>query len=112
MTDTAAIGSLIAHSAQSSIILHAFNPLESIGFFIEHPGLSMIILSAVFLSVTGAEALYADMGHFGRQPIRMAWLVMAFAAVEAMRRGAAGFTHLFNGMSGASHHTGPRKCLK
>ena len=75
------IGSLVAHSAQASVILHAFNPLESIGFFIEHPGLSMIILSAVFLSVTGAEALYADMGHFGQKPIRAGWYFIVFPAL-------------------------------
>ena len=75
------IGSLVLHSAQASIILHAFNPLESIGFFIEHPGLSMLILSAVFLSVTGAEALYADMGHFGQKPIRAGWYLIVFPAL-------------------------------
>jgi KUP system potassium uptake protein len=75
------IGSLLLHSAQASIILHAFNPLESIGFFIEHPGLSMLILSAVFLSVTGAEALYADMGHFGQKPIRAGWYLIVFPAL-------------------------------
>jgi KUP system potassium uptake protein len=75
------IGSLVLHSQQASIIVHAFNPLESIGFFIEHPGLSMIILSAVFLSVTGAEALYADMGHFGQKPIRAGWYFIVFPAL-------------------------------
>ncbi len=99
------IGSLIAHSAQSSIILHAFNPLESIGFFIEHPGLSMIILSAVFLSVTGAEALYADMGHFGQKPIRAGWYFIVFPALIlnylgqgawALAQPASEFTHGFN----------------
>jgi len=99
------IGSLISHSAQSTIILHAFNPLESIGFFIEHPGLSMIILSAVFLSVTGAEALYADMGHFGQKPIRAGWYFIVFPALIlnylgqgawALAQPASEFTHGFN----------------
>ena len=99
------IGSLIAHSAQSSIILHAFNPLESIDFYIEHPGLSMIILSAVFLSVTGAEALYADMGHFGQKPIRAGWYFIVFPALIlnylgqgawALAQPASEFTHGFN----------------
>jgi KUP system potassium uptake protein len=75
------IGALIEHSAQASVILHAFNPMEAIGFFIEHPGLSMVILSAVFLSVTGAEALYADMGHFGQKPIRAGWYFIVFPAL-------------------------------
>jgi KUP system potassium uptake protein len=99
------IGSLVAHSSQASIIVHAFNPLESIGFFIEHPGLSMIILSAVFLSVTGAEALYADMGHFGQKPIRAGWYFIVFPALIlnylgqgawALSQPAAEFTHGFN----------------
>jgi len=99
------IGSLVAHSSQASIIVHAFNPLESIGFFIEHPGLSMIILSAVFLSVTGAEALYADMGHFGQKPIRAGWYFIVFPALIlnylgqgawALSQPASEFTHGFN----------------
>ena len=75
------IGALIAHPAQASMIAHAFNPLKSIGFFITNPGLAMIILSAVFLSVTGAEALYADMGHFGQKPIRAGWYFIVFPAL-------------------------------
>jgi KUP system potassium uptake protein len=75
------IGSLLLHSEKAAVIAHAFNPLESIGFFIEHPGLSMIILSAVFLSVTGAEALYADMGHFGQKPIRAGWYFIVFPSL-------------------------------
>jgi KUP system potassium uptake protein len=99
------IGSLVAHSEQASIILHAFNPLESIGFFIEHPGLAMIILSAVFLSVTGAEALYADMGHFGQKPIRAGWYLIVFPALIlnylgqgawALSRPVSEFAHGFN----------------
>ena len=46
-----------------------------------HPGLALIILGAVFLAVTGAEALYADMGHFGTQPVRLAWLVLVWPAL-------------------------------
>ncbi|MCX6921209.1 MAG: KUP/HAK/KT family potassium transporter [Verrucomicrobia bacterium] len=78
---TTGIGALVQHPAQAYAILHAFNPLESIGFFIEHPGLAMIITSAVFLSVTGAEALYADMGHFGQKPIRAGWCFIVFPAL-------------------------------
>lgn len=99
------IGSLIAHSAQASVIVHAFNPLEAVGFFIEHPGLAMIILSAVFLSVTGAEALYADMGHFGQKPIRAGWYLIVFPALIlnylgqgawALAQPASEFSHGFN----------------
>lgn len=99
------IGSLVTHSEQASAIVRAFNPLESIGFFIEHPGLSMIILSAVFLSVTGAEALYADMGHFGQKPIRAGWYFIVFPALIlnylgqgawALSQPASEFAHGFN----------------
>ena len=99
------IGSLVQHSDQARMIAHAFNPLESIGFFIEHPGLAMIILSAVFLAVTGAEALYADMGHFGQKPIRTGWYIIVFPALIlnylgqgawALAQPASEFEHGFN----------------
>ena len=99
------IGALVQHSAQATIIAHAFNPLESIGFFIENPKLAMIILSAVFLAVTGAEALYADMGHFGQKPIRAGWYFIVFPALIlnylgqgawALAQPASEFEHGFN----------------
>jgi KUP system potassium uptake protein len=55
-------------------ILEALSPHHAIGFIIEHHFLSFVVLGSVFLAVTGAEALYADMGHFGRKPIRYAWI--------------------------------------
>lgn len=78
---TAGVGSLIEHREQLSSVLSAFNPLQAIGFMMDHPGLGMIILGAVFLSVTGAEALYADMGHFGGKPIRAGWYIIVFPAL-------------------------------
>jgi KUP system potassium uptake protein len=99
------IGALIAHPAQASLIVHSFNPLQSVGFFIENPGLAMIILSAVFLAVTGAEALYADMGHFGQKPIRAGWYFIVFPALIlnylgqgawALAQPASEFAHGFN----------------
>ncbi len=54
-------------------ILAAVNPLYAIKFALAHPGSAFILLSAVFLTLTGGEALYADMGHFGASPIRRAW---------------------------------------
>jgi KUP system potassium uptake protein len=59
-------------------ILLAFNPLEGLAIFARHPVLSPAVLGSVFLTVTGAEALYADMGHFGRKPIQVAWLFLIF----------------------------------
>jgi KUP system potassium uptake protein len=57
-------------------ILLALSPHYAIGFIIEHQFLSFVVLGSVFLAVTGAEALYADMGHFGRKPIRFAWMAL------------------------------------
>lgn len=62
-------------------ILAAFNPLPAGVFLLDHPAVALAILGAVFLAVTGAEALYADMGHFGRRPIRLGWFVVAFPSL-------------------------------
>jgi KUP system potassium uptake protein len=73
--------SLALHHAVLGEILWAFNPLEGLHLLTTHPGLGILILGAVFLSVTGAEALYADMGHFGQKPIRAAWCFIVFPAL-------------------------------
>jgi len=57
-------------------VLAAINPAHAIRFSLDNLGLAFITLGAVFLCVTGAEALYADMGHFGRQPIQLAWFLL------------------------------------
>ncbi|PTQ70532.1 potassium transporter Kup [Pseudomonas sp. GV071] len=57
-------------------VLQAINPYWAVQFFIVHPGIGVAILGAVVLALTGAEALYADMGHFGRQPISRAWFML------------------------------------
>lgn len=57
-------------------VLRAFNPMWAINFFVAHGWHSVLILGAVVLAVTGGEALYADMGHFGARPIRYAWYLM------------------------------------
>ena len=62
-------------------VLAAVNPWYAVQLFAAHPGLSLVILGAVFLAVTGAEALYADMGHFGKRPVRLAWLVLVWPAL-------------------------------
>ncbi|RPE79474.1 potassium transporter Kup [Vulcaniibacterium tengchongense] len=67
----AAIGILnITHSPE---VLKALNPLWAVRFFVDHGWHAIFILGAVVLAVTGGEALYADMGHFGKKPIRYAW---------------------------------------
>ncbi len=57
-------------------VLQALNPWWAVRFFIDHPGVGVTILGAVVLALTGAEALYADMGHFGRKPIARAWFAL------------------------------------
>jgi KUP system potassium uptake protein len=57
-------------------IFLAFNPWYGIQMLLERPGLALLVFGGVFLVVTGGEALYADMGHFGRAPIRIAWLAV------------------------------------
>ena len=64
----------IWHIADAPVILHAFNPLRGIAFLFGNGASGFVTLGLVFLAVTGAEALYADMGHFGRKPIQYAWL--------------------------------------
>ncbi|MGA0607015.1 potassium transporter Kup [Phenylobacterium sp. VNQ135] len=59
-------------------VLAALDPLYGLGVLQRHPGLAAVILGSVFLTVTGAEALYADMGHFGRKPISAVWLGLVF----------------------------------
>jgi KUP system potassium uptake protein len=55
------------------IVLTAVNPYYALEFFAEHSGVAFAVFGAVFLTVTGGEALYSDLGHFGRKPIAMAW---------------------------------------
>jgi KUP system potassium uptake protein len=62
-------------------ILFALNPLYGLSFLVADPWRGFIMLGAVVLAVTGAEALYADMGHFGAAPIRRAWLYFVFPAL-------------------------------
>ncbi|WP_327421270.1 potassium transporter Kup [Streptomyces sp. NBC_01230] len=61
-------------------ILKALSPTYALGFLSGHFGIAFFALAAVVLAVTGAEALYADMGHFGRRPITRAWLILVFPA--------------------------------
>ena len=66
--------------AAHPVILAALSPSYAIAFLVGHFGAAFFSLTAVVLAVTGAEALYADMGHFGRPPIRRAWLLVVFPA--------------------------------
>ena len=62
-------------------IIAAINPWYGLSFFIEHGRAGFVLLGAVVLAVTGAEALYADMGHFGKRPIRLAWFMLVLPAL-------------------------------
>src|SRR5207247_8917835 len=62
-------------------VIAALNPIYAIGFFASDPGAAFLAMGAVVLVVTGTEALYADMGHFGRTPIRRAWLFFVMPAL-------------------------------
>ena len=58
---------------QTPMVLKALNPMYALMFAVDHPGGMFVLLSAVFLALTGGEALYADMGHFGKNAVRIAW---------------------------------------
>ncbi|EPC6748592.1 KUP/HAK/KT family potassium transporter, partial [Escherichia coli O21,81:H5,27] len=62
-------------------VLHALNPMWAVHFFLEYKTVSFIALGAVVLSITGVEALYADMGHFGKFPIRLAWFTVVLPSL-------------------------------
>ena len=67
--------------AQTPAVLAALDPRHALGFAVHSPGLTFLVLGAVFLALTGAEALYADMGHFGPLPIRLAWFGLVFPSL-------------------------------
>ncbi len=69
------------HIADEPAVLAAFNPLWGIQFLLSNTGVAFVVLGAVFLAVTGGEALYADLGHFGRKPIMLAWFAMVLPAL-------------------------------
>ena len=71
----------IVQIAENPDVLAALNPVHAGAFLAEHGAIGLVTLGAVFLAVTGAEALYADLGHFGRRPIRMAWVFFVLPAL-------------------------------
>ena len=81
----------IYHIADGPGILAAFLPWHAVGFVASHGVLGLFVLGAVFLTVTGAEALTADMGHFGTRPIRLAWLLLVFPALVLNYLGQGAF---------------------
>jgi KUP system potassium uptake protein len=79
------------HVVQNPAVLYAFNPWHGVDFLLHHGIIGFFALGAVFLAVTGCEALYADLGHFGRSPIRFAWLsfVLPALTINYLGQGAA-----------------------
>lgn len=71
----------VIHIADSPHILTALNPVHGLRFLLSHGMLGFVVLGSVFLAVTGSEALYADMGHFGRRPIQVTWLTFVLPAL-------------------------------
>jgi KUP system potassium uptake protein len=80
----------LPHVVANPAVLVALNPMYAVGFFVQQPLVAFIALGAVVLCVTGGEALYADMGHFGKKPIRIAWFgfVMPALVVNYFGQGA------------------------
>ena len=75
----AALG--VSWLVEEPVVLTAIDPRHALAFFREHGWHGFAVLGAVFLVVTGGEALYADMGHFGRRPIRIAWFALVLPAL-------------------------------
>ncbi len=75
----AVLGAL--HIFDDPQVLHAVNPYYAVYFMLNHGTVALVTLGLVFLAVTGGEALYADLGHFGRKPIRLAWFCLVLPSL-------------------------------
>ncbi len=95
-------------------VLKAFNPYWGARFFMEHGWHGIFILGAVVLSVTGGEALYADMGHFGAPPIRHAWyfFVLPCLLLNYLKQGALVLKHPELVKNPFSSRCRPGRCIR
>jgi KUP system potassium uptake protein len=75
-----AVGGLV-HLIDEPSVFRALNPWRGIEFILTHGMVGLVVMGLIFLAATGAEALYADLGHFGRKPIQMAWLCLVLPAL-------------------------------
>jgi KUP system potassium uptake protein len=75
---------------EAPVILQALNPLHAARFLLENRFVAFVALGAVVLALTGAETLYADMGHFGKRPIRLAWFMIVFPSLALNYLGQGG----------------------
>lgn len=99
----AALG--IAYIPSGPRILLAFNPIFGLSFLTAHGVIGLFVLGSVSLTITGAEALYADMGHFGRAPIQWAWVAVVFPSLALNYLGQGAFALHFIGTA-AGHAQG------
>ena len=85
----------LTHLFDDPRVFAAINPLYAVYFMLDHGVIALVTLGAVFLSVTGGEALYADLGHFGRRPIQNAWLclVLPSLVINYFAQGALVLSH-------------------
>jgi KUP system potassium uptake protein len=85
----------LTHLFDDPRVFAAFNPLYAAHFMLDHGVIALVTLGAVFLSVTGGEALYADLGHFGRRPIQNAWLMLVLPSlvINYFAQGALVLSH-------------------
>ena len=81
----------LVHIGDDLEIFYALNPLYGVDMLISRPGLALLVFGGVFLAVTGGEALYADMGHFGKKSIRLAWLAVVFPGLVLNYLGQGAF---------------------
>lgn len=89
----AVIGGLgVSEVVRTPMVLQSLNPFYAVNFAVEHHLLTFVVLGSIFLAVTGAEALYADMGHFGSRPIRFAWWAFVLPALMLNYLGQGAFT--------------------
>ena len=86
----------VAHIPESPRVLLALDPSRGLSFLVGHGVVGLFVLGSVSLTITGAEALYADMGHFGRGPIRLAWGAFVFPALALnyLGQGAAALAYI------------------
>jgi KUP system potassium uptake protein len=85
----------LMHISDDPTVMYAINPVHAVGFLLTHGVIGLVILGAVFLAVTGGEALYADLGHFGRKPIQAAWFffVLPCLLINYFGQGALVLSH-------------------
>ena len=81
----------VMHILKAPGVMLAISPTYAVGFLLRHGVISLLVLGSVFLTVTGAEALYADMGHFGRWPIQASWLFLALPCLMLNYLGQGAF---------------------